>query len=78
MLIDVKLYSRFREVLPREARGETTIELPQGATVADLLDHLKLPSRVKLITIDGEQVEDRGIILHQGASVHIYPVVVGG
>ena len=78
MQIDVKLFSRFREVLPREARGETTIELPQGATVSALLDFLDLPSRVKLITVDGQQVRDRETVLHEGNTVHIFPVVVGG
>jgi len=78
MQIDIKLFSRFREILPREARGEATLELPQGATVADLLDHLALPSRVKLITVGGAHVDDRETILNEGDIVHIYPVVVGG
>jgi sulfur carrier protein ThiS len=78
MQIGIKLFSRFGQALPREARGEATIDLPEGATVATLLDQLDLPSRVKLITVDGQQVVDREQVLYDGNTVHIFPVVVGG
>ena len=78
MQLHVKLFSRFREHLPREARGEATIELPGGATVGQLLDHLGIDRRVQLITINGEPETDRARSLLDGDRVHIFPVVVGG
>jgi molybdopterin converting factor small subunit len=78
MELHVKLFSRFRERLPREARGEATIELSGGATVGHLLDHLGIVRRVQLITINGEPETDRARLLHDGDSVHIFPFVVGG
>jgi sulfur carrier protein ThiS len=78
MQLHVKLFSRFREHLPREARGEATIDLPGVATVGHLLDHLGIVRRVHLITINGEPESDRARPLHDGDRVHIFPFVVGG
>jgi sulfur carrier protein ThiS len=78
MHVHIKLSSRFREHLPREARGEASVELHDGATVADLLDHLSIVQRVKLITINDEPETDREQMLHDGDIVRIFPVVVGG
>ena len=78
MQLHVKLFSRFRDHLPREARGQATIEMPGGATVGHLLDHLGIVRRVQLITINGEAETDRACPLHDGDTVHIFPFVVGG
>jgi molybdopterin converting factor small subunit len=78
MHVRVKLFSRFREYLPSEARGEAKVELHDGATVADLLDHLSIVQRVKLITINDEPQSDREQLLYDGDIVRIFPVVVGG
>jgi molybdopterin converting factor small subunit len=78
MRVQVKLFSRFREHLPSEAKGEATIELPDEATVGHLLDHLGIVRRVQLITINDEPETDRGRLLDEGDSVRIFPFVVGG
>lgn len=78
MQVHVKLMSRFREHLPPEARGETTIELPNGSTLNDLMEHLGIRRRVKLVAVNDEHESDRGRTLRDGDSVRIYPFVVGG
>jgi sulfur carrier protein ThiS len=78
MQLHVKLFSRFRERLPREARGKATIELPSGTSVGHLLDHLGIAGRIQLISINGEPETDRSRPLHDGDTVHIFPFVVGG
>ena len=78
MHIEVTLFSRLRERLPREARGKATVELPDSATVEHLLTHLGITSRVKLITINGQTEADRARILCDGDQVRIFPIVVGG
>jgi sulfur carrier protein ThiS len=78
MHVHVKLFSRFREYLPPEARGEATVDLPAGATVGDLLNYLGIQRRVKLLAVNGERESDRGRILHDGDTVRIFPMVVGG
>ena len=78
MEVHVKLFSRFREHLPPEARGEATIELPEGATVGQLLDHFNIGTRIRLIAINGEREADRCRVLCDGDSVRVFPIVHGG
>jgi molybdopterin converting factor small subunit len=78
MDVHVRLYSRFREHLPPEAKGQATITLPDGATVGHLLDHLGIVRRVQLMMINDEPETDRARVLHDGDQVRIFPFVVGG
>jgi molybdopterin converting factor small subunit len=78
MVVHVKLFSRFRDHLPRESRGEATVDLPDGATVQTLITHLGITRRVKLITVNGERETDTDRVLSEGDGVRIFPVVVGG
>ena len=78
MHVHVKLFSRLREHLPHEARGEATIDLPDGATLADLLNHLDLVQHAHVVSINDERENDRGRPLRDGDNVRILPFVVGG
>jgi molybdopterin converting factor small subunit len=78
MHVHVKLFSRFREQLPREAGGEATLALPPGATVEHLLTHLAINRRVRLIVVNDEPEADRARVLHDGDTVKVFPIVVGG
>jgi sulfur carrier protein ThiS len=76
--VHVRLFSRFRQYLPRQTRGKATVDLPQGATVAALLRELGIDGRVGLVSVNGEPEPDRQRVLRQGDEVHIFPFVVGG
>jgi sulfur carrier protein ThiS len=80
--VHVQLFSRFRGLLPEEAGGQTTAGLPDGATLAQLLDELDLSGgehgRVQLVAINGQSQPDQDHILHDGDRVRIFPFVVGG
>lgn len=78
MQVHVKLFSSFREHLPHQARGEALLEIPDGATVGHLLDHLGIVQRVKLVSVNDEPQSDQDRILQDGDRVRIFPVVVGG
>ena len=78
MQVHVKLFSRFREHLPPEARGKATIHLPEDATVADLLAHLGITGRVQLVSVNDKPETDRARTLQDGDKVRILPFVVGG
>lgn len=78
MQVQVKLFSLLRQHLPPEARGEAIVELPEGATVQDLVEHLGIVRRIKILTINGERETDHARPLHEGDSVRIFPFVVGG
>ena len=74
----VKLFSHFREHLPRETRGAATVELPDGATIERLLVQLGIDEHVKLITINNKPETDRQRVLRDDDAVQIFPPVVGG
>jgi sulfur carrier protein ThiS len=78
MTVHVKLFSRFRRHLPEATRGEADVELPRGANVAQLLDHLQISGRVQLVSVNGDPEPDRERVLKDGDRVRIFPFVVGG
>jgi molybdopterin converting factor small subunit len=78
MQVQVKLFSLLREHLPEEAKGEGTIDLPEGATVEDLVEHLGIVRRIRILSINGERETDRARPLQEGDNVRIFPFVVGG
>jgi sulfur carrier protein ThiS len=76
--VHVRLFSNFRQHLPRQARGKATVDLPQGATVAVLLRELGIDGRVGMVTVNEEPEPDRQRVLHEGDEVRVFPFVVGG
>jgi len=78
MRVQVKLFARFREVLPPQARGQATVDLPDGATVGHLLDQLGIVQPVRLVSINHQPETDRGRLLRDGDQVSVFPFVSGG
>ena len=79
MQIHVHLFSILREHLPPGGeRGRATVTLPEGATVADLIAHLGITRRVRLVVVNGEIEENRRRPLRDGDAVKLFPTVVGG
>lgn len=79
--IEVWLYGPVARYAGEESQGshaQLHLELPEGSTMQDLLDHLALPSEEKGITfINGKLAAlpgvdaDRGVELHDGDRVGI-------
>ena len=91
MEIRVHLFSILRDVLPPEAnRGQATITLPEGATLADLIVHLGIDTYLGfspegVIEEAGWQVNVAGKfgatadrVLNDGDTVLMMPHVSGG
>jgi sulfur carrier protein ThiS len=78
MVVQVKLFSRFRQLLPREARGEAEVQVPDGTTVAGLLEQLGVQGRVQLVSVNDEPEPDRERVLSDGDRVRVFPFGVGG
>ena len=81
MKIETQLFSRLRDVV---GGRELTLELPEGATISDLLarlyaDHPKMQDWDKTLLIAvGLDFADRTQVLHEGDSVAVMPPVQGG
>jgi sulfur carrier protein ThiS len=78
MRIRVKLFSWFREYLPAKAKGEATVELPEGATVTHLLVHLGIAVHIESIVVNDQPEPDRERTLCDDDRVSIFPLVFGG
>ena len=76
MEIKLTLHGILRDYLPRQAKGKTTLTLPEGTTVAEVVDQLKIRQTV-MAAVDGVQVET-GYVLEDGADLQIFRMIGGG
>ncbi len=79
MKIRVKLFATLRDLFPQLGIGEAMeVDLPDGATVADLIAQLRIPrEEVKLVYVGGRLKGD-DYVLRNGDEVGIFPPVGGG
>ncbi|NLE77698.1 MAG: MoaD/ThiS family protein [Chloroflexi bacterium] len=79
MRVQVKLFATLAARRPGvEAGAPFEVQLPTGATVADLVAHLELPpNEVRLVFVGG-RARPSAWPLHPGDEVGIFPPVGGG
>ncbi len=78
MIVYVKLYATLRPRFPELGIGEeAAVELPAGATVADLISQLALPDLAKVVFVN-HAVRVGEHLLQEGDRVAIFPPVGGG
>jgi molybdopterin converting factor small subunit len=78
--VEVRLYATLADHVA-EARAAVPFEadLPDAATVGELIDRLRLPpEEVRLVIIDGRVVHRRENHLTDGSRVAFFPPVGGG
>jgi molybdopterin converting factor small subunit len=77
--VQAKLFATLRRYRPEVGLGEPfAVELPAGATLADLVREIGLPEdEVKLIFVNGLH-RDLDQVLNEGDEVGIFPPVGGG
>jgi sulfur-carrier protein len=79
MKIQLKLYGDLRRLSPGGAAGAPMeIELPEGASLKDLVEHLRIPSEETKVAFVNNLVQDWDYRLHAGDRVGIFPPVGGG
>jgi sulfur carrier protein ThiS len=54
------------------------VSLPEGSTIADLLDHLDIPEREVKVTFVNGRVRSTKVALEPDAEVGIFPPIGGG
>lgn len=78
MQVHVKLFGPLREHLPLGAKGgRAVIELPEGATVDTLAEQMGFGDLSCVVMVNDEQVH-RGMTLHAGDHVSVFPPLAGG
>jgi sulfur-carrier protein len=77
--VQAKLFATLRQHRPGIGLGEPfAVDLPQGATVGDLIQELALPEReVKLVFVNG-RLREKDHVLADGDQLGIFPPVGGG
>ena len=77
MEIKIVLYSILRQKLPSEARGRTTLDLPEGSTLRDLVTRMDFKIPV-VCALNGQIERDLMYQLKAGDEVHILRPSGGG
>lgn len=80
MSVEVRLYATLADHVPAaRAAVPFEVELPDGSTVDDLIEHLRLPpDEIHLVIIDGRVIHDRATRLADASRVGFFPPVGGG
>lgn len=77
MLVTVRAFANLQHYAPgRRTRFE--LELPEGATVADILAALRVPSRVETVLLVNGRRAERGTAVSPGDEITLFPPMEGG
>jgi sulfur carrier protein ThiS len=74
--IKVTLHGILRDYLPREAKGKANLDLPDGASIAEVVQQLKIKQTVTA-AVDGVQVEP-SYVLKAGDNLQLFRMIAGG
>jgi len=75
----VKLFALLRDRHPGPNRSEPlVVELPEGATAADLVPALNLPEKLVRHAFINNQQKTLDTLLKDGDKINLFPPVVGG
>jgi molybdopterin converting factor small subunit len=80
MNVEVRLFATLRKKLPPGSpRGKCHLELPDDATLAELLARLDIPREsAQMVLVNGEHDRDFERRLRDGDVLSIFPPVAGG
>ena len=78
MRVHVHLFSILRHRPDGSLQNSLTLELPEGATVADLLRELQAPERLEVLIAINDEQADEATPLQDGDEVELIPAIAGG
>ena len=77
LIIHVRLHGILRDQLPEAAKGRTTLTMPEGATIAGVLDQLRIHRHIQVAL--NEDIEDNlEKELHNNDRLEIFRPSAGG
>ena len=79
MKIQVELYATLSKFLPPGAEGrKAMLELPEGSTIAELLNQLKIPTEMTALLMVNGTHQPPDTALKDGETIAIFPPLAGG
>ena len=79
MKLEVKLFANFREFLPPGAEKYTCwLELEDGTSIGQVLEKLKIPDDIPMITLVNGLHRTFEDLVEQGDVLSVFPPVAGG
>ena len=79
MRVRVRLFSHLVRWAPSEAAAEGGIlDLPEGATIRVALAGLGMPTSTPRVVTVNDTNSDEGHVLHDGDSLKVFPLAMGG
>jgi sulfur-carrier protein len=79
MKVEVRLFATLRPYLPPGAQGDAiTFDMPEGATVRDVVELLKIPGEVDCLTVVNGRDATPELVLAPGDEVTMFPPLAGG
>ena len=79
MKVRVIIHAVLRRYLPPDSQGNSaTIDVPDGATVADLLSRLGIPEKHAAMFVSNDEHLERSSPITEGQSIEIFPPLAGG
>ncbi|MDR7867037.1 MAG: MoaD/ThiS family protein [Sporomusaceae bacterium] len=78
MRLEIRLYATLRQAVPASPDGVVPLDIPDGATVAQVLGLIKIdPADVRMIMVNGVAAE-LGQTLRDGDRLGLFPPLGGG
>lgn len=79
MQVNVALFAHLSSFQPdgEAGRAPRAFDLPEGATVGEVIDMIALPDEPRVLFINGRHVDEE-TVLTEGDRLAIFPPVAGG
>lgn len=80
MNIELRLFANLRKKLPPGSpRGKCELELPDRATIADVLARMGIPQKsAQMVLVNGDHSRDFAHVLADGDVLSVFPPLAGG
>jgi molybdopterin converting factor small subunit len=67
-----------KKYLPQGNEEGTSITIPAGSTVADVIDALKIPHEQAKMLVAGDTYVEKDTVVSEGLQLSIFPPLAGG
>ena len=76
MDVNIKLHGILRDYLPKKAKGRTTLTVPEGTTISNIIEQLKIKQTVSAV-VNGAETENSHT-LQNGDELQMFRLIAGG